>query len=177
MWQPSGSRESPAHEALRRIWGSFWVPSRNETAQWGARSGTIRRHFVGLEQSLAFQTRIVTSPLISAVKRFIRCRYGLVTVISRELARPGSSGLLCTCRQRRCGGAATPTPTAPEARSGGMYSETSRARTVEPLEALGIDPVVGPRFGFALRPRPKPHGLPIELEGGGGARRGASSVH
>ena len=58
-----------------------------------------------------------------------------------------------------------------------MYSEIARARTVEPLEALGIDPVVGPRFGFALRPRPKPHGLPIELEGGGGARRGASSVH
>ena len=70
---------------LRRIMGSFWVPSRNETAQWGARSGTIRRNFVGLEQSLAFQTRIVNYPSISAVKRFIRC----ITVISRELARPG----------------------------------------------------------------------------------------
>ena len=36
-----------------------------------------------------------------------------------------------------------------------MYSESARVRTVEPLEALGIDPVVGPRGGFALRPRPK----------------------
>ena len=59
-----------------------------------------------------------------------------------------------------------------------MYSESARVRTVEPLEALGIDPVVGPRGGFALRPRPnKTHGRAIELEGGGGARRGAISVH
>jgi hypothetical protein len=47
-----------------------------ETARWGARSGTVRRHFVGLEQSLAFQTRIVTSTSISYVKRFIICCYG-----------------------------------------------------------------------------------------------------
>ena len=58
-----------------------------------------------------------------------------------------------------------------------MYSEIARARTVEPLEALGMDPVVGPRGGFALRPRPKTHGRAIELKGGGGARRGAFSVH
>ena len=58
---------------------------------------------------------------------------------------------------------ATPTPSAPEARSGGTYAEGARARTVEPLEALGIDPVVGPRGGFALWLRPKTHGLPIEL--------------
>ena len=58
-----------------------------------------------------------------------------------------------------------------------MYAESARARTVEPLEALGIDPVVGPRGGFALRPRPKTQGRAIELEGGGGARRGAISVH
>ena len=59
----------------------------------------------------------------------------------------------------------------------GMYSESAPARTVEPLEALGIDPVVGPHGGFALRPRPKTQGCAIELEGGGGARRGAISVH
>ena len=61
---------------FRRILGSFWGPSRYETAEWGARSGTVRRHFVGLERSLAFQTRIVASTSILAVKRFIRCRYG-----------------------------------------------------------------------------------------------------
>ena len=59
-----------------------------------------------------------------------------------------------------------------------MYSESAPARTVEPLEALGIDPVVGPRGGFALRPRPKTHGVVQSLlEGGGEARRGAISVH
>ena len=72
---------------------------------------------------------------------------------------------------------AMPTPTAPEARSGGMHAESARDRTVESLEALGIDPVVGPRGGFALRPRPETHGRAIELEGGSGARRGAISVH
>ena len=55
-----------------------------------------------------------------------------------------------------------------------MYSESAPARAVEPLEALGIDPVVGPRGGFALRPRPKTQGRAIDLEGGGGARRGAN---
>ena len=62
-----------------------------------------------------------------------------------------------------------------------MYAESARARTVEPLEALGIDPVVGPRGGFALGPRPaKPMFLPcgraIELEDGGGARHGVQSL-
>ena len=61
---------------FRRILGSFWGPSRYETARWGARSGTVRRHFVGLERSLAFQTRLVTYPSILDVKRFIRFRYG-----------------------------------------------------------------------------------------------------
>ena len=61
---------------FRRIWGSLWGPSRYETARWGARSGSVRRHFVGLERSLAFQTRLVTSPSILDVKRFIICRYG-----------------------------------------------------------------------------------------------------
>ena len=45
-----------------------------------------------------------------------------------------------------------------------MYSESAPARTVEPLEALGIDPVVGPRGGCALRPRPQTHGRAIELK-------------
>ena len=88
---------------FRRILGSFWGPSRYETARWGARSGTVRRHFVGLERSLAFQTRIVTSTSIIAVKRFIRCRYGdLSWVSSRDVA---SSGLLCmpTKEVRRSG--------------------------------------------------------------------------
>lgn len=62
-----------------------------------------------------------------------------------------------------------------------MYSESAPARTVEPLEAPEIDPVVGLGGGFALRPRPQTHGrerkLAIELEGGGGARRGAIFVH
>ena len=57
-----------------------------------------------------------------------------------------------------------------------MYSESAPDCTVEPLEALGIDPVVGPGGEFALRPRPKTHGHAIELEGGGGACRGAISV-
>ena len=61
----------------------------------------------------------------------------LSPVSSRDLAL---SGLLCACRQRRCGGAATPTPTAPKARSGGMYSDNTRARTVGPLKALGDRP-------------------------------------
>ena len=61
---------------FRRILGSVWGPSRYETAEWGARSGIVRRHFVGLERSLAFQTRIVTSKSISTVKRFIKCRLG-----------------------------------------------------------------------------------------------------
>ena len=59
---------------FRRILGSIWGPSRYETTKWGARLGTVRRHFVGLERSLAFQTRAVASCSISAVKRFIRCR-------------------------------------------------------------------------------------------------------
>ena len=58
-----------------------------------------------------------------------------------------------------------------------MYSGSAPARTVEPLEALGIDPMVGPGGEFALWPRPETHGRAIELEGGGGARRGAISVH
>ena len=45
-----------------------------------------------------------------------------------------------------------------KARSGCMYSESAPVRTVEPLEALGIESVVGSRGGCALRPRrpPKP---------------------
>ena len=57
-----------------------------------------------------------------------------------------------------------------------MYSESAPARTVEPLEALGIDPVVGPRGGYALRPRPKTHGRAIELEGGGGGLAAVKSL-
>ena len=45
-----------------------------------------------------------------------------------------------------------------------MYSESAPARTVEPLEALGIDPVVGPRGGCALRPRPQTHGRVSSLK-------------
>ena len=62
-----------------------------------------------------------------------------------------------------------------------MYSESAADRTVEPLEALGIDSVVGPggEFPRRLRPQtqPEPHGRAIELEGGSGARRGAIFVH
>ena len=36
-----------------RIWGAFWT-LRNETAGWGARPATVRRHFVGSERSMAF---------------------------------------------------------------------------------------------------------------------------
>ena len=60
-----------------------------------------------------------------------------------------------------------------------MYSKSAPVITVEPLEALGIDPVVGPRGGSALRPRPETHvpsGRAIEFEGGGGACRGAIMV-
>ena len=58
-------------------------------------------------------------------------------VSSRDLA---SSGLLCmpTKEVRRSGYADT--HGSGSARSGGMYSESAPARTVEPLEALGIDP-------------------------------------
>ena len=143
-------------------------------ARWGARSDTVRRHFVGLEQSLAFQTRIVTSTSISAVKRFIRCRYGDLPLARATWHHLAFFGI----RRRRCGGAATPTFTAPEARSGGMYSETSRARTVEPLyKRSESTPWSVPAVDSHLRPRPKTHGRAIELEGGGGARRGAISVH
>ena len=44
-----------------------------------------------------------------------------------------------------------------EARSGGMYSESAPARTMEPLEALGIDPVVDPGGGFARSAAAKNH--------------------
>ena len=75
-------------------------------------------------------------------------------MISHELATWHHLGFFAR-RRRRCGGAATPTPTSPEARPGGMYSKSAPDRTVEPLEALEIDPVVGPGGEFALRPRPK----------------------
>ena len=58
-----------------RIWGAFWT-LRNETAGWGARPATVRRHFVGSERSMAFQRRLMTSPSISAIGRFVRGRYG-----------------------------------------------------------------------------------------------------
>ena len=90
---------------------------------------------------MAFQTRIVTFISISDVKRFIRCRYDDLPLARATWHHLGFFGI----RRRRCGRAATPTPTAPEARSGGMYSESAPVITVEPLEALGIDPVVGPR--------------------------------
>ena len=57
-----------------RIWGAFWT-LRNETAGWGARPATVRRHFVGSERSMAFQTRLMTAFSISAISRFIRGRY------------------------------------------------------------------------------------------------------
>ena len=58
-----------------RIWGAFWT-LRNETAGWGARPATVRRHFVGSERSMAFQRRLMTSLPISPIGRFIRGRYG-----------------------------------------------------------------------------------------------------
>ena len=61
-----------------RIWGAFWT-LRNETARWGARPASVRRHFVGSERSMAFQTRLVTSTLISAISRCIKGRYGDLT--------------------------------------------------------------------------------------------------
>ena len=53
-----------------------------------------------------------------------------------------------------------------------MYSGSAPARTVEPLEALGIDPVVGPGGGFARSAAAQNHRTircrAIELEGVGG---------
>ena len=51
-----------------------WVPSGpgwNETAQWVARSGIARRHFVGSERSTAFQAHLRRSTSISAISRII----------------------------------------------------------------------------------------------------------
>ena len=71
-----------------------------------------------------------------------------------------------------------PAPTALEARFGGMYSETAPARTVETLEALGVDPVVGPGGQFTLFGRGPNHSRRTsELEGGFGARRSEISAH
>jgi len=82
-----------------------------------------------------------------------------VTAISRELARPGiiwaslasdEGGAVERLRRRQ--------RLRKRAPAACLYSESAPGITVEPLEALGIDPVVGPRGGSALRPRPETHG-------------------
>ena len=58
--------------------------ARSETIRWGAHSGTVRRHVVGSERSLAFQTRLVSCLSISQLSAVASDD---VTVNSRELAR------------------------------------------------------------------------------------------
>ena len=97
-------------------------------------------------------------------------------VSSRDLA---SSGLLCmpTKEVRRSGYADTlgsGSALRRHVRRGcsGPYCGTVRSARNRPRG------LVGPRGGFAPRPQPtNTHGRAIELEGGGGARRGEISVH
>ena len=62
--------------------------------------------------------------------------------------------------------------------SGGLYSESTPAHTVDQLEALRTNIALGLGDEFALRPQPqKHHGRVIELEGGGGAHRRVITAH
>jgi len=158
---------------FRRILGSFWGPSRYETARWGARSGTVRRPISSVWSDL-WRSKRVSWPLHRS--QMSNVSSDAVTAISRELARPG---IIWPSLHADEGGAAerlrrhprlrkrAPAACTPRVLRPALWSCWKRSEST-PWSV----PAVDSHFG-----RGPTHGRAIELEGGGGARRGAISVH
>ena len=174
MCQPSDSQEAPAHEGCELLLDSTWVPSRYETVQCGCALGRRSSPFRRFGAIFGVPNAYHDLSFDLSCQTFHQMPVRLSPVSSRDLA---SSGLLCM-------------PTKEVRRSG--YADTHGSGSA--LRRHVLRECSGPYCGTVGSARNRPrgrsprwirtsaaaqntHGRAIELEGGGGARRGAISVH